>query len=61
MSKYLELRIEEVSRLLEPGYLPLESGYVHLSDGYFLVAVLTRMPLCNRKMVEWWFAYGLSP
>lgn len=61
MSENLELRLEDISRLLEPGYLPLESGYMRLSDGYYLVAVLTRMPLCNRRMVEWWFAYGLSP
>lgn len=61
MFEGLELNIDEVNRLLEPGYLPLESGYIRLSNGYYLVAVLTRMPFCNRKMIEWWFAYGLSP
>jgi hypothetical protein len=61
MSETLELPLEQVDRLLDPGYLPLESGYMRLSNGYYLVAVLTRMPYCDRKMIEWWFAYGLSP
>lgn len=25
------------------------------------MASLTRMPYCSKEMVEWWFAYGLSP
>lgn len=61
MLEDIELPLKHVNRLLEPGYLPFESGYMRLSDGFFLVAALTRMPYCNGKMVEWWFAYGLSP
>jgi hypothetical protein len=61
MSETLELPLEQINRLLDPGYLPFESGYMRLSNGYYLVAVLTRMPYCNTKMIEWWFAYGLSP
>jgi hypothetical protein len=61
MSENLELTVDQIDRLLDPGYLPLESGYIRLSNGYYLVAVLTRMPFCDRKMIEWWFAYGLSP
>ncbi|MBS7647460.1 MAG: hypothetical protein QXK93_02730 [Candidatus Bathyarchaeia archaeon] len=61
MLKDLELPFEQINRLLEPGYLPFESGYMRLSNGYYLVAVLTRMPYCKREMIEWWFAYGLSP
>ncbi|MEM3550303.1 MAG: hypothetical protein QXQ94_05620 [Candidatus Bathyarchaeia archaeon] len=61
MSEILELPLEQINRLLEPGYLPLESGYMRMSNGYYLVAALTRMPYCHRNMIEWWFAYGLSP
>lgn len=61
MAEDLELPFEKVNRLLEPGYLPLESGFIRMSNGDYLVAVLTRMPYCNRKMIEWWFAFGLFP
>ena len=50
--------IEEVSKLLEPGYLPLETGFTRLSNGYIYIAVLTRMPRCAGKMVDWWFGYA---
>ena len=50
--------MEEVSKLLEPGYLPLETGFTRLSNGYIYIAVLTRMPRCAGKMVDWWFGYA---
>ena len=51
------MRFEEADRLLDPGYLPLESGTADLGDGCKLVAVLTRMPRCRAKMVHWWFGW----
>ena len=51
---------EEVNQLLEPGYMPIETGYYCLSNGHIHVAVLTRMPGCNGKMVDWWFEYYLD-
>ena len=50
--------IEEVSKLLEPGYLPFETGYTRLSNGQIYIAVLTRMPRCAGKIVDWWFGYA---
>jgi len=48
---------EEANQLLETGYMPLETGYYLLSNGQMHVAVLTRMPGCKGKMVDWWFGY----
>ncbi len=49
--------IEEANQLLEPGYMPIETGYFRLSNGHMHVRVLTRMPRCKGKMVDWWFGY----
>ena len=49
--------LEEVNRLLEPGYLQTETGYFRLSNGHLHIAVLVRMPRCKGKMVDWWFGY----
>jgi len=57
----LEIAGEKALMLLEQGYLPFESGYMELEGGVFEVASLTRMPYCKKEMIEWWFAYGLSP
>ena len=52
--------IEEANKLLEPGYLPLETGYTQLSNGQWLVAVLTKMPGVRGKMLDWWMAEYLD-
>lgn len=49
--------IEEANQLLEPGYMPVETGYQRLPNGHMHVRVLTRMPRCKGKMVDWWFGY----
>ena len=49
---------EEVDKLLEPGYLPFETGYMRLANGQMHIAVLTRMPRCEGKMIDWWFGYA---
>lgn len=51
------MRLEEVSQLLNPGYLPMETGYARLPNGHMYIAVLTRMPQCKGKMIYWWFGY----
>ena len=48
---------QECNRLLEPGYLPLESGFTQLPSGEILVAVLTPMPGVSGKMIDWWFGW----
>ena len=53
----LGLHVAEANQLLEPGYLPLETGYTRLDNGQILVAVLTKMPGVNGKMIDWWFGW----
>jgi hypothetical protein len=52
--------IEEANKLLEPGYLPLETGCTQLSNGQWLIAVLTRMPRVTGKMLDWWMGSYLD-
>ncbi|MCP5055657.1 MAG: hypothetical protein GY937_02910 [bacterium] len=47
----------EVNRLLEPGYLPLETGWASLPDGTAHVAVLTQFPGATGEMIDWWFGW----
>jgi len=49
---------EEVNQLLEPGYSTFETGYKRLANGQMYIAVLTRMPRCEAKMIDWWFGYA---
>ena len=46
--------VTEANQLLEPGYLPLANGFTRLDNGQIFVAVLTRMPRVNGKMIDWW-------
>jgi len=48
--------IEEANKLLEPGYLPLETGVMELSNGNWLCAALIPMPGVTGKMLDWWMA-----
>lgn len=50
------MQLTEMSRLLDPGYLDLETGVRELPDGTVLVAALTSMPGVSAEMVRWWFA-----
>lgn len=52
-----DLPVDEAKQLLEPGYSPVETGYYRLPNGHMHVRVLTRMPRCKGKMVDWWFGY----
>jgi hypothetical protein len=47
----------DINRLIEPGYLPLETGYSTLPDGSAHVAVLTRFPGATGEMIDWWFGW----
>ena len=48
---------EEARQLLEPGYMSIETGHFRLPNGQLQVRVLTRMPGCKAKMIDWWFGY----
>lgn len=45
---------EELSRLLEPAYGPLESGFRRLENGVMMVAALHRLNGVEGRMVRWW-------
>jgi len=47
----------EAHRLLEPGYLPLETGHATLPDGSVHVAVLTQFPGATCEMIDWWVGW----
>lgn len=49
------LRVDELDRLLNPGYLAAENGFCTNPDGSGYVAVLTRMPGVTAQMIDWWF------
>jgi hypothetical protein len=49
------LAVDRVERLLEPGYLGVETGFCTNPDGSGYVAVLTRMPGVTAEMIDWWF------
>lgn len=51
------LPLAEAGRLLEPGYLDLETGYATLPDGSTHVATLTKFPGATAAMIDWWFAW----
>jgi transposase-like protein len=46
---------ENVNELLGPGYSALETGFTRLPNGQMYIAVLTRMPECNIRWLDWWF------
>lgn len=52
------MNLEDANELLKPGYLPTETGYMRLENGQIYIAVLTRMPKCAGKIVDWWFGYA---
>jgi transposase-like protein len=46
---------ENINDLLEPGYLSMETGYRRLANGQMYIAVLTQMPGCKTRWLDWWF------
>ena len=58
----LGLLPQDLNKLFEPGYLPLEAGFCSLPDGGGMLANLTDMPGVTVEMFDWWFAWhGLEP
>lgn len=49
------MNIHEVTRLLDPAPMPLETGYERLPDGVLHVACRTDLHGCTGEMFEWWF------
>src|SRR5215217_7720037 len=53
----LGFSVNEANQLLGSGDLPLENGYTRLDTGQVFVAVLTRMPRVDERMIDWWFGW----
>lgn len=53
----LGLSLDQADRLMDPGYLPLETGWTRLGNGQTLVAVRTEMPGVTGAMFEWWMGW----
>jgi hypothetical protein len=51
------MRLDETNRLLDPGYLQVESGWMRQDDGTLHVASRTAMPGCKGKMIDFWFGF----
>jgi hypothetical protein len=47
----------EANRLLDAGYMDMETGYARLDNGMLYVAALTDMPGVTGEMIDWWFAW----
>lgn len=57
MDPSLALKIEDRTRLFEPGYLPCEIGYCVMEDGSAYLANKTEMPGVTPEMFDWWGAW----
>lgn len=51
----LALPISQRSKLMEPGYLPVETGYCLMPDGSGFAATKVFMPGVTTQMIDWWF------
>ena len=49
------LDIRDCARLLEDGYLPIETGYCVMPDGSGFAATKVFMPDVTPQMIDWWF------
>jgi transposase-like protein len=45
---------KDLTKLLDTERLPIETGYRDMQNGQMRIAVLTRMPGCKARWVEWW-------
>jgi hypothetical protein len=50
-----QMQLTDVSRLLDPTPMPLETGWERFPDGVLHVACRTDMHNCSGEMFEWWF------
>ena len=49
--------LNETNRLLDSGYLTMETGWARLDNGMLYVAAHTPMPNVTGEMIDWWFAW----
>ena len=46
---------EEIDRLLDPGYMEVETGWCNLPNGAGYICVNNKMPGVTVDMLDWWF------
>lgn len=51
------LKIQEMNKIFDEGYLDVEIGYCQMEDGTGFVANKTFMPEVTGEMFAWWFAW----
>ncbi|MCP3937894.1 MAG: hypothetical protein GY708_21305 [Actinomycetia bacterium] len=54
------MNLDNISDLLEPGYLPLETGMARCANGELSVAIWTSWPGTAPEMVDWWFGWHMT-
>jgi ribonuclease Z len=54
------LDLTNITDLLAPGYLPLETGIARTPTGALSVAVLTQWPGTAPELIDWWFGWHLA-
>ena len=54
------MNLDNVTDLLKPGYLPLETGLAHCENGEGSVAVWTSWPGTTPEMIDWWFGWHIA-
>jgi len=55
VDSHLALPLSERNKLMEPGYLPVETGYCLMPDGSGFAATKVLMPDVTASMIDWWF------
>jgi len=48
---------EDINRLLDPGYMEVETGWCSLPNGAGYICVNNKMPGVTVDMLDWWFAW----
>jgi hypothetical protein len=51
------MNFSDISPLLDPRPMPLETGFERLADGVLHVACRTDLHDCSGEMFEWWFRF----
>ena len=49
------LPVQDRDKLMNPGYLDVETGYTVMPDGSGFAATLVKMPGVTPEMLDWWF------
>ena len=54
------MNLENLSDLLKPNYLPLETGFAICPNGELSIAIRTSWPGTTPEMIDWWFGWHMA-